>query len=208
MPIAREQFEEMTADLLERTAYTSRQLLAAAELAVEGRQPRPPRRRLHAHADGRPHVAEAHRDRARPDGQPGRGRRPRRGAVCRPLAGQARRRRGGGFKVTNVNAHSLGIEGIEQDTLRKTNVILIPRNTALPAKRTERFVTKSEGQHRSSSRCWRAKARLPGECTAIGRTVVRDLPAGLPKGLAGRSHLRVRFQRAAERAGGGAGDAP
>ena len=32
VPIAREQFEEMTADLLERTAYTSRQLIAAAKL--------------------------------------------------------------------------------------------------------------------------------------------------------------------------------
>ena len=32
VPIAREQFEEMTADLLERTAYTSRQLLSAAGL--------------------------------------------------------------------------------------------------------------------------------------------------------------------------------
>ena len=32
VPIRREQFEEMTADLLERTAYTSRQLIAAAKL--------------------------------------------------------------------------------------------------------------------------------------------------------------------------------
>ena len=30
VPVSREQFEEMTADLLERTAYTTRQLLAAA----------------------------------------------------------------------------------------------------------------------------------------------------------------------------------
>ena len=32
VPLVRDQFEEMTADLLERTAYTSRQLLAAAGL--------------------------------------------------------------------------------------------------------------------------------------------------------------------------------
>ena len=53
------------------------------------------------------------------------------------------RQAGGGahaFEVTNVNAHSLGIGGIEPETLRKINVILIPRNTALPARRTERFV--------------------------------------------------------------------
>ena len=32
VPVTREQFEEMTADLLERTAYTTRQLLAAAKM--------------------------------------------------------------------------------------------------------------------------------------------------------------------------------
>ena len=102
-------------------------------------------------------------------------------ATCWP----SRRRSGapaGGFKVTNVNAHSLGIEGIEQETLRKTNVILIPRNTALPAKRTERFVTKSEGQQSIVVKVLEGESSLPGECTAIGRTVVRDLPVGLPKG--------------------------
>ncbi|MCP6768709.1 Hsp70 family protein, partial [Klebsiella pneumoniae] len=50
------------------------------------------------------------------------------------------------FEVTNVNSHSLGIEGIELETLRKKNVILIPRNTPLPARKTERFATKSQGQ--------------------------------------------------------------
>ena len=89
---------------------------------------------------------------------------------------------GGAFKVTNVNSHSLGIEGIEQETLRKTNVILIPRNTALPAKRTERFVTKSEGQKSIVVKILEGESSMPGECTTIGKTVVRDLPLGLPKG--------------------------
>ena len=84
--------------------------------------------------------------------------------------------------MTNVNAHSLGIEGIEQETLRKTNVILIPRNTPLPAKRTERFATKSDGQQSIVVKVLEGESSLPGECTAIGRTVVRDLPDGLPKG--------------------------
>ena len=37
-PSRREQFEEMTADLLERTAYTTRQLLADGQAGVEGRR--------------------------------------------------------------------------------------------------------------------------------------------------------------------------
>jgi hypothetical protein len=89
---------------------------------------------------------------------------------------------GAGFKVTNVNSHSLGIEGIEPETLRKINVILIPRNTPLPAKATERFMTKSEGQRSIVIRVLEGESRIPGECTAIGRTVLRDLPSGLPKG--------------------------
>jgi hypothetical protein len=46
----------------------------------------------------------------------------------------------------------------------------------------ERFVTKSEGQRSIVIRVLEGESSLPGECTAIGRTVVRDLPDGLPKG--------------------------
>ena len=154
-------------------------------LAVEGRQPHPAGGRLHAHADGlRACCRSIDRHRARPDGQSRRGGGARGGVVCWPSAGQTGGRRTGRprFEVTNVNAHSLGVEGIEQETLRKTNVILIPRNTALPARRMERFVTKSEGQRSIVIRVLEGESSLPGECTAIGRTVVRDLPEGLPKG--------------------------
>ena len=75
------------------------------------------------------------RHRARPHGQSRRGRRPRRRALRRLPAGQAgATARRPSFEVTNVNSHSLGVEGIDPETLRKTNVILIPRNTPLPAK--------------------------------------------------------------------------
>ena len=139
-------------------------------------------------------AAEAHRHRARPHGQSRRGRGPRRGALCPPTCWpkQGQAARDGGFKVTNVNAHSLGIEGIEPETLRKTNVILIPRNTPLPAKLTERFVTKSEGQRSIVVQVLEGESSLPGECTAIGRTVIRDLPDGLPKGWPVEVTLRVR----------------
>ena len=86
------------------------------------------------------------------------------------------------FEVTNVNSHSLGVEGIETDTLRKRNVVLIPRNTPLPARHTERFATKAEGQRSIVIKVLEGESQQPGDCIAIGRTVVRDLPAGLPKG--------------------------
>ena len=100
------------------------------------------------------------------------------------LAKQAGGRTGTtGFEVTNVNAHSLGVEGIEQETIRKTNVILIPRNTppCPPNSRSDSSPSR-KGSDRSSIKVLEGESSLPGECTAIGRTVVRDLPAGLPKG--------------------------
>jgi molecular chaperone DnaK len=182
--ILREQFEEMTADMLERTSYTSRQLLAAAGmkwkdvnriLLVGGstRMPMVPRM-LQALTGIEPDRM------VNPDEAVARG--------AALYASHLLGKEGGGgpattsFAVTNVNAHSLGIEGIEQDTMRKTNVILIPRNTALPAKRMERFVTKSEGQRSIVIKVLEGESSLPGECMAIGRTAVRDLPAGMPKG--------------------------
>ena len=60
--------------------------------------------------------------------------------------------------------------------------MLIPRNTPLPARHTERFATKSEGQRSIAIKVLEGESSQPGDCIAIGRTVVRDLPSGLPKG--------------------------
>ncbi len=83
--------------------------------------------------------------------------------------------------ITNVNSHSLGVEGIDPATLRKTNVVLIRRNSPLPAKFTERFATKAENQRSIVIRILEGESSRPDECTTIGRTVIRDLPEGLPK---------------------------
>ncbi len=74
------------------------------------------------------------------------------------------------------------MEGIDADTLRKKNVVLIPRNSPLPARYTERFATKSEDQRSIAITVLEGESPQPAECFAIGRTVVRDLPSGLPKG--------------------------
>ena len=181
--VTREQFEEMTANLLERTSYTSRQLLGVAGLEwkdvqrvllVGGstRMPMVPRM-LQALSGIQPDRT------VNPDEAVARG--------AALYAGHLLARRAGGgsrstFEVTNVNAHSLGVEGIDADTLRKKNVVLIPRNTPLPARYTERFATKSEGQRSIAIKVLEGESLQPGDCIAIGRTVVRELPSGLPKG--------------------------
>ena len=183
LPIIREKFEELTADLLERTAYTIRQLLSAGGLQwnqisrlllVGGSTRMPMVARMLQQLTGLIPDRTVNPDEA-----------VARGAAIYAnylLASKEQGGPGAGFKVTNVNSHSLGIEGIEPETLRKINVILIPRNTPLPAKATERFMTKSEGQRSIVIRVLEGESRIPGECTAIGRTVLRDLPSGLPKG--------------------------
>ena len=147
-------------------------------------QRRPAGRRFDAHADGPPaccrQLTGIQPDRSvNPDEAVARGAALYAGHLLAERAGAAG---SSTFQVTNVNAHSLGVEGIDTDTLRKKNVVLIPRNTPLPARYTERFATKSEGQRSIVIKVLEGESSQPGDCIAIGRTVVRDLPAGLPKG--------------------------
>jgi molecular chaperone DnaK len=183
VPVSREQFEEMTADLLERTAYTSRQLLAAA-----GLQWRDVSRILLVGGSTRMPMAANMLQRltgVAPDRTVNPDEAVARGAAIYAhylLSAPERGGTGATFQVTNVNSHSLGVEGIDSATFRKINVILIPRNTPLPAQVAERFATKTDAQRSIVIQVLEGESTLPGECTAIGRTVIRDLPVGLPKG--------------------------
>jgi molecular chaperone DnaK len=182
IPITRQQFDEMTADLLERTAYTTRQLLAAARLEWKDVS----RLLLVGGSTRMPMVVEMLQKLTgmEPDHTVNPDEAVARGAAL--YAAHLLAKEGNGdaradFAITNVNSHSLGIEGIDPETLRKTNVILIPRNTSLPAKMTQRLATKVENQRSIVVQVLEGESSLPGECSAIGRTVVRNLPEGLPK---------------------------
>ncbi|HUY87551.1 MAG TPA: Hsp70 family protein [Pirellulales bacterium] len=181
--VSREQFEQITADLLERTAYTTRQLLATAGLTWEqvdrvllvgGSTRMPMVGRMLEQLSGIKPDQRVHPDEA-----------VARGAAIFAgylLATQPDSLKPPAFQVTDVNSHSLGIEGIDSRTMRKRNVIVIPRNTPLPAKVKERFVTKAAGQRSIVVQVLEGESAIPSECTEIGRTVVKDLPPGLPVG--------------------------
>lgn len=180
--ITRELFAELTGDLLERTAYTTRQLINDARWSWDGVD----RVLLVGGATRMPMVSEMLRqlsgrepDRSvNPDEAVARGAAIYAGYLLAKADGEAAAR----FEVTNVNSHSLGIEGIEPSTMRKINVVLIPRNTPLPAKKVERFTTKSDNQQSIVVHVIEGESPSPGDCTSIGRTVIRDLPPGLPQG--------------------------
>ena len=95
--------------------------------------------------------------------------------VARPTTGPT-------FSVTDVNSHSLGIEGLNRKVDRKENVVLIERNTRLPARITHHFVTKEAGQRSIVVQVLEGENLDPRQCSRIGRAVMRDLPENLPRG--------------------------
>lgn len=183
-PLSRKLFEELTSDLLERTAYTSRQVLAAANLQwtdvsrvllVGGSTRMPMVGRMIRALTG---LAPDHS--VNPDE-----------AVARGAAVYAqylldklspRPEDAPKFEVINVNAHSLGVEGIDQETLRKDNIKLISRNTSLPTRYKKTFVTRSDNQKSIVVQVLEGESSRPAECAQIGRTVIHNLPQGLAKG--------------------------
>ncbi len=181
--VTRAQFEQLTADLLGRTEYTTRQVLAAAGLSwsevnrvllVGGSTRMPMVARMLEALSGIKPDQKVHPDEA-----------VARGAALYAgylLATQPGSDKPPPFEVTNVNSHSLGIEGVDPATGRKRNAIIIPRNTPLPAKVKERFATKTAGQRSVAVQVLEGESALPSECTPIGRTALRDLPPGLPVG--------------------------
>jgi molecular chaperone DnaK len=182
VPVTRDQFQEMTADLLERTAYTTRQLLAAAKMRWKDVS----RLLLVGGSTRMPMVVNMLRQLSglEPDHTVNPDEAVARGAALYAAYLLEKEAHGGehaSLTITNVNSHSLGIEGIDPETLRKTNVVLIPRNTPLPAKITQRFATKAESQRSIVIQILEGESSQPKECTAIGRTSIRDLPEGLPK---------------------------
>ena len=183
LDIRREQFEELTIDLLERTAYTTRQLLSESGLEwtdvtrvllVGGATRMPMVSRMLVEMTGIQPDHSVNPDEA-----------VARGAALYASYVTAQRTGVPGepaYQVTNVNAHSLGVEGIDPATMRKMNVVLIRRNSQLPVRFTEKFITKTENQRSIVVQVLEGENTIPGECTAIGRAVIRDLPPGLPQG--------------------------
>jgi len=94
------------------------------------------------------------------------------------------------LNVTNVNAHTLGLSGIDLETGRKVAKPVIPKNMSLPARKRKKFCTKTDGQQSIVVQVLEGESRSPEDCTAVARTVIRNLPPDLPKG----HPIRVTFE--------------
>jgi molecular chaperone DnaK len=85
--------------------------------------------------------------------------------------------------TNDVNSHSLGVKVTSpSDKLRKINHVMIPKNSQIPFKMTQKFVTNSDNQTTIHVYILEGEATEPDACTQIGDFVINDLPSGLPAG--------------------------
>ncbi|MBL8851687.1 MAG: Hsp70 family protein, partial [Planctomycetaceae bacterium] len=85
--------------------------------------------------------------------------------------------------TTDVNSHSLGVKITDPNNrARKINHIMIPKNSAVPHRVTQQFVTNSANQQRVHINVLEGDASDPEACTTIGDFRVVNLPPNLPAG--------------------------
>lgn len=192
VPISREQFDEMTYDLLQRTADTTEYVIKQAGLTfkdldavvtVGGSTKMPQVFKMLEKVTGmKPYVS--------PDLDPYT-------AVARGAAIHAailEVRYNPNNKLTDrvkklllridqedVNSHGLGIV-INDANKGAFNHIMIPRNTTLPFSISKMFQTNKDNQERISVQVLEGDADDPTACSLLGKCKITQLPPNLPKG--------------------------
>lgn len=84
------------------------------------------------------------------------------------------------LNISDVNSHDLGVLARNSDTGRPERSILIPRNTPLPAARQQNFRLAKDGQRRVSATVIEGGDDSGNHSTRIGKCIVDSLPEGLP----------------------------
>jgi molecular chaperone DnaK len=190
--ITREQFEDMTADLMQRTLDTTELVLSQAKVQpgqldaivlVGGStlMPRVPRMLkevtgIEPYRGLSPHISVAQ------------------GAAIHAAILEAKyrgegseladkvRKHLGTVKQDNVNSHGLGVVARHPKTGKSINHLMIPRNSRLPIEVKQTFFTTHDGQRRVNVKVMEGDAPDPAACSLIGSCYISDLPENLPKG--------------------------
>jgi len=177
--ITRQQFEEATKDLLERTRFTTVKTLEAAGLSwsdiervllVGGSTRMPMVSTMLEEISGMTPDASVAADEAVAHGA----------ALRAGLVLAEQQGRPATFAIKNVNSHSLGVVGRDPQTQRRRNGILIPRNTPLPVTGKRVFKTRKANQKSILVQIVEGESPSADDCTQIGKCTVRDLPPNLP----------------------------
>jgi molecular chaperone DnaK len=202
VPIDREQFEELTADLLERTRFTVSSLISEAglqaseitRLLLVGGSTRMPMVKQMLHEEfGKAPDQSLSADEAVAHGA----------AIYAGLLLASHQGAAPTVTVRNVNSHTLGVLGIERETGRPVNQVIIPRNTPLPVAKVSRFQTAKAGQRSVVANVIEGGDLSGNNATRIGKCTIKDLPPDLAAGTpvdvsfeysdAGRLKVRARL---------------
>ncbi|MDO4550090.1 MAG: Hsp70 family protein [Planctomycetia bacterium] len=187
--ITREEFEQITQDLLDRTRFTTMQTLRASGLEwddisrvllVGGSSRMPMVRNMLFQVTGREPDASAAADEAVALGA----------ALHAQHILSVSEGNAPTFSIKNVNSHSLGVIGKDPTTGLARVGVLIPRNTHLPVRVSRTFRTQKNNQRSILVSIVEGESTSPENCTFIGSCVVRNLPPGLPAG----TQINVTFQ--------------
>ena len=190
--VTREQFEEMNADLLQRTRDTTELVVEQAKVKFEdldvvvmvgGATLMPSVPRMLIQLTGReiyqdlsPYTAVAQ------------------GAAIHAAILESKhrgsdselaekvRRHLSGVRQENVNSHGLGVIVRHPKTHEYINHVMIPRNTRLPVESKQIFKTGKDNQKRINVQVTEGDAPDPNAVTKIGNCYVTDLPDGIPEG--------------------------
>ncbi len=190
--ITREQFEDMTADLLQRTIDTTEQVMEQGKVEpgqldaivlVGGSTLMPKVPQLLEQVTGikpyqgiSPHTSVAQ------------------GAAIHAAILEAKyrgdkseladkvRRYLSQIKQEDVNSHGLGVVIKHPRTGKLINHLMIRRNSRLPAEAKQTFRTNAAGQQRVTVKVIEGDAPDPDACLMIGNCRITDLPANLPQG--------------------------
>ncbi|QGJ70809.1 Molecular chaperone DnaK [Planctomycetales bacterium 10988] len=192
VPVDREEFEEMTGDLIQRTLDTTELVLDMARMEADqvdaivlvgGSTLMPKVRQALEDLTGvkpydglSPHTAVAQ------------------GAAIHaaileakfrgddsPLSARIKKRLAGVVQE-NVNSHGLGVIIRDIRSGKMKNYVMIPRNTKIPVEVKRVFSTTEPNQRRVSVRVVEGDAPDPDACSLIGQCSIEDLPSKLPKG--------------------------
>lgn len=190
--LTREKFEELTADLLQRTLDTTELVLEAAKLQPKDLDaivlvggstlmPRVPvalekALGIKPYQGLSPHLAVTQ------------------GAAIHaaileakfrgadsPLAERVRKRLQH-VQQDDVNSHGLGIAVRDPRSKELVNHVMIPKNTKLPTEKRQTFRTNEANQTRVTVKIYEGDAPDPAACTYIGQCRITNLPTNLPKG--------------------------
>lgn len=189
VPLTRVDFEDMTAHFIDRTRFTITNLLRTAGLAwsditrlllVGGSTRMPMVAKMLEKESGKTIDRSLAADEAVAHGA----------AIYAGLLREHGAIVEQNMSVTNVCSHSLGVLGVESETGRKKNRIMIPANTQLPASKAAAFKTYEDNQTSVAVNVIEGGDASGNNSTSIGKCVVRGLPPNLPA----KTPVNVKFK--------------